>query len=291
MSKRERFFDEKTEALRQILTPEGVMLTVRLADRTDRAVAFVIDVSIWCLLLFLIFLSAVLLQSSRVGNAALVPLLLFAAFVIRMSYFIHFELAWQGATPGKRITGLRVIDRQGGPLLPSAVIARNLTREFEIFLPIGVSLSLSSAADRGVASLLSMLWILCIGALPLLNRDRLRGGDLIAGTMVIALSRRGLAADLAEGDFHYTFSDQQLMAYGAFELQVLEELLRGAKGGNSAELMRSVGERIRRKIGRTEDVPPERELLFLRDFYAAERRFLEGQQLLGRLAEAEDEQR
>jgi uncharacterized RDD family membrane protein YckC len=291
MNKRERIFDEKTEAYRQILTPEGVMLTVRLADRTDRAVAFVIDVSIWCLVLFLIYLSAALLQSSRLGTAALIPLLLFAAFVIRISYFIHFELAWQGATPGKRITGLRVIDRQGGPLLPSAVIARNLTREFEIFLPIGVSLSLASAADRGVASLLSMLWIMCIGLLPLLNRDRLRGGDLIAGTMVIALPRRGLAADLAEGDFfHYTFTDQQLMAYGAFELQVLEELLRGARISEN-ELMRSVGERIRRKIGWTQEIPPERELLFLRDFYAAERRFLEGQQLLGRLPQAGGEER
>lgn len=288
MNKRDRFFDEKPEAYRQILTPEGVMLTVRLADRTDRAVAFIIDVSIWCLVLFLIYLSAALLQSSRLGTASLVPLLLFAAFVIRVAYFIHFELAWQGATPGKRMTGLRVIDRQGGPLLPSAVIARNLTREFEIFLPIGVSLSLASAADRGLASLLSMLWILCLGALPLLNRDRLRGGDLIAGTMVIALSRRGLAADLAEGDFHYAFTDRQLMAYGAFELQVLEELLRGARSSQS-ELMRSVGERIRRKIGWTQDVPPERELLFLRDFYAAERRFLEGQQLLGRLPQAADE--
>ena len=224
-----------------------------------------------------------MLQITGLGNAAIVPLLLLAAFVVRTAYFIHFELAWQGATPGKRMTGLRVIDRHGGPLLPSAVIARNLTREFEIFLPIGVSLSLGSGGDRAFASALSMLWIFVIGALPLLNRDRMRGGDLIAGTMVIVLPRRGLAPDLAEGQAHYAFTDTQLRAYGAFELQVLEELLRGAKDAATAEVMRSVGVRIRRKIGWALEVPLERELLFLKDFYAAERRYLESQQLFGRL--------
>src|SRR5262249_2352381 len=159
-----------------------------------------------------------------------------------------FELAWQGATPGKRITGLRVIDRRGGPLLPSAVIARNLTREFEIFLPIGIALSIGGTAEKNWASALSLLWILCIGALPCVTRDRMRGGDVIAGTMVIVLPRRRLAKDLAEGDAHYSFTAQQLLAYGSFELQVLEELLRSANFRDTGEVFRSVGERIRRKI-------------------------------------------
>jgi uncharacterized RDD family membrane protein YckC len=282
MNRRERFFDEQDAARREILTPEGVVLPVRLADHADRAVAFVIDVCMWLLLLLLIYVSAGLMLAHGIGERVLVPMLLFAAFIVRTAYFLYFELAWQGATPGKRINGLRVIDRQGGPLLPTAVIARNLTREFEIFLPIGIALSISGTAEKNWASALSLLWILCIGALPFLNRDRLRGGDIIAGTMVIVLPRRRLAKDLAEGDAHYTFTAQQLMAYGSFELQVLEELLRTADLRGNAEVFHSVGERIRRKIDWAGDVPLERELLFLKDFYAAQRRFLEGEQLWGR---------
>jgi len=283
MSRREQFFGETETSRREILTPEGVLLPVRLADHADRAVAFIIDVCLWSLLLLLIYVSATLLTAHGVGERALVPLLFFAAFIVRNAYFLHFELSWQGATPGKRITGLRVIDRRGGPLLPTAVIARNLTREFEIFLPIGVAFSIPGAAEKNWASALSLIWILCIGALPFLNRDRMRGGDIIAGTMVVVLQRRGLAADLADGEARYAFTDAQLLAYGSFELQVLEELLRGANTQQNAEVYRSVGERIRRKIGWTSDIPLERELLFLRDFYAAQRRFLESQQLLGRL--------
>jgi uncharacterized RDD family membrane protein YckC len=203
--------------------------------------------------------------------------------VVRNIYFLSFEMAWQGATPGKRITGLRVIDRRGGPLLPQAVIARNLTREFEIFMPIGIAMSIGSTAEKNWASALSLVWILCVGALPFLNRDRLRGGDIIAGTMVIMLPRRRLAADLAERSARYTFSAAQLMAYGAFELQVLEELLREANVKDNTEVFRSVGERIRRKIGWNGSVPEGSELLFLTDFYAAQRRFLETEQLFGRV--------
>jgi len=34
------------------------------------------------------------------------------------------------------MVGLRVIDRAGGPLQPSAVGGRNLTREIETFVPL-----------------------------------------------------------------------------------------------------------------------------------------------------------
>ncbi len=278
MNKHERFFGDREASRREILTPEGVLLSARLADPADRAVAFIIDACIWSLLLLLLFITAAMFSSSKTSTGAIVSLLLLAAFIIRNTYFLHFELAWQGSTPGKRIVGLRVVDRNGGPLLPWAVIARNLTREIEIFLPLGICLSLGSAPAHYI------LWAVLMVALPLLTKDRMRAGDLIAGTMVIVLPRRGLAADLAEGDFQYRFSDQHLKAYGAFELQVLEELLRNVQKAESTELMRTVGEKIRHKIGWTQQVPPEHELHFLRDFYAAERRFLETQQLFGRLS-------
>jgi uncharacterized RDD family membrane protein YckC len=210
---------------------------------------------------------------------------LFIAFLIRNFYFIGFELAWRGATPGKRAAGLRVIDRRGGPLVPSAILARNLTREIEMFLPLALLLSSGGAAAGAInlGRLVPGLWLLFFAALPLINRDRMRGGDLVAGTMVIALPRRGLSSDLVESAAQFVFTETQLRAYGAFELQVLEELLRRPDAPDSAVLLGEVRETICRKIGWTAPVPPRQVVAFLRDFYTAERAYLEREQLYGKV--------
>jgi hypothetical protein len=123
---------------------------------------------------------------------------------------------------------------------------------------------------------------LCFAALPLFNRDRMRAGDLIAGTIVIALPRRRLSIDLVEAAAEYTFTDDQLRAYGAFELQVLEELLRRPDAQRAPAALAEICSRICRRIGWLEPVPPNRTAVFLRDFYTAQRAFLEREQLFGR---------
>src|SRR5262249_10177072 len=150
--------------------------------------------------------------------------------------------AWRGATPGKRIVGVRVIDREGGPLLPGAVIARNLTREIEFFLPLGLLTPAGMALVGGSPwfALALGLWMLLFTLLPLFNRDRLRAGDMIAGTMVVAMPRRLLLEDLAERKARFVFAEAQLKAYGAFELQVLEEVLRRTGGATGMGLRREI---------------------------------------------------
>jgi hypothetical protein len=179
---------------------------------------------------------------------------------------------------------LRVIDRAGGPLLPSAVVARNLTREIETFLPLGMLLTSRRASDGSIEweNLAIGAWALFFTALPLINRDRMRGGDLIAGTMVISLPKRVLSGDLVERKARFSFTEQQLRAYGAFELQVLEELLRRPDAADSMRVLSEVCDKICRKIGWTTPVPPADVALFLREFYTAERAFLEREQLYGK---------
>jgi hypothetical protein len=126
------------------------------------------------------------------------------------------------------------------------------------------------------------IWMLFFAVLPAINRDRMRGGDLIAGTMVIALPKRALSSDLVEAAARFSFTEQHLRAYGAFELQVLEELLRRPDSPESRRVLNDVCDKICRRIGWTDPVPPADVAVFLRDFYTAERAFLEREQLFGK---------
>lgn len=275
------FLEGSRRQQRTIVTPEGVPVTVELADHGERLTAFTIDVVIWFLLTIAVYLPLFFVALREDAALIALSIVLFIGFVVRNLYFIHFELAWRGATPGKRMVGLRVIDRRGGPLLPSAIVARNLTREVEAFIPLGLLLSWGGT-NPNWEHLFIAIWLLFFAALPFVNRDRMRGGDLIGGTMVIALPKRVLAGDLVEQAAKYVFTEQQLRAYGAFELQVLEELLRRPKSVETNELLAEVCEKIVHKIGWTAPLPTQDTELFLREFYTAQRAFLEREQLFGK---------
>ena len=277
-----RLLRGRTRATREIVTPEGVTLSVELAERGERATAFMIDLFFWFCASLLLFLTFILLAVQGWASIYAASILLFIAFIIRNFYFMHFELAWRGMTPGKRIVGIRVIDRAGGPLLPSAIVARNFTREIEMFIPLGVLLTVPRAGAVPWERLMLAVWLLSFVALIFVNRDRMRAGDLIAGTIVIALPRQRLLDDLVERQASFVFTDRQLRAYGAFELQVLEDLLRRPDAPGVAEILSEVCGKICRKIEWREPVAEADRLRFLRDFYTAQRAFLEREQLFGR---------
>jgi uncharacterized RDD family membrane protein YckC len=270
-----------------ITTPEGVTLFFDLADPGERATAFVIDLFIWMAATIIIYLILVfvvlgaLSLTNEVGTAIALSIMLFLGFAVRNLYFIHFELAWQGGTPGKRIVGIRVVDRKGGPLLPIAIVARNLTREMEVFIPLGVVLSLGHGT--GFWEQLSLFaWMALFSSLPLFNRARMRGGDLIAGTVVVALPRRLLLADLVDTGVKHAFLEKHLGAYGAFELQILEDMLRRPKAPDAAQLRRDVCDKICAKIGWPSKIADADTGRFLMDFYTAQRAHLEREQLYGK---------
>lgn len=278
-----RFLDGVKRNRREIISPEGIVLEVDVANNGERLTAFVIDFLFWMVATALLFLALALLVVEHMSGAVAATIIFFIAFLLRNLYFIHFELTSQGSTPGKRIANLRVIDRGGGPLFPGAIVARNLTREVEIFLPLGLFFSLPKVAtglDFWVAAAY-LGWIVLISALPFFNRDHLRAGDLIAGTMVISVPRRNLLAELVETEAKYVFTRNQLDVYGAFELQVLEELLRRPASPDTSNVQQQVCSKICSKIGWTDPVPSSETRQFLKAFYTAERAHLEREQLFG----------
>ncbi len=282
-------------AIRRIATPEGVAIPIELADRGERMAAFLIDILLLYGALFLIGLTLFLVFISLVSGDGetltgwLLSLFILIQFLVRSFYFAYFELRWNGTTPGKRALGLRVVSRDGRPLTGGAIMARNLMREVEIFLPISVFASVLDAPGSDLLTLSMAVWLGAMVLLPFLNTDRLRAGDLLAGTWVIALPKAALAPDLARQEpavaehprETYDFTARQMDVYGIYELQTLEDILR-SEGPASADTRREVARRIARKIAwHDPEGAAANASAFLDAFYVQLRKHLESRLAFG----------
>lgn len=274
----------RRRSTRALVTPDGVPLRIEVAEFAERLAAFTIDFVITAVVADLLVIAGLLVSGLPAGGVTLAAFA-FAAFVIRNAYFVAFEIAWSGVTPGKRALGLRVIDRHGGALSPVAVVARNLSREVEIFFPLGMVVTAESWTTAPWQIVPLAAWLALTTALPLCNRDRLRAGDLLGGTIVIAVPKHVLLDDLASARRGaapaYAFAGEQLERYGILELQILEEVLRRPENLETDKLVADIASKVQRRIKWTAPTPPSRSREFLRDFYAAQRAFLEQRKNLG----------
>jgi len=261
---------------RELITPEGIDLRLVLADGGERLGAFLLDVVFILIALIGLTLGTIglaFLFSFRSADVLGVIWIL-GFFALRNFYFIAFELTPRAATPGKRIVGIRVATRDGSPLTANAIFARNAMRELEIFLPLLFMISKTSDIDAWIG-IVGMIWCGVFVFFPLFNRDRLRVGDLVAGTWVVVAPRRVLSPDLAAPQSKLVFNETALDAYGIKELNILEDVLRRG----DEETMRIVAARIRKKIAFDH---PVAEAEFLSAYYIALRGRLENRLLFGR---------
>lgn len=270
----------RTKKVRQFVTPEGVDLELRIASAGLRFGALLVDMILIQLALLLFWLLMLWVGVAAQSDVTEVIWML-GAFLLRTFWFIGFELGSRAATPGKRLMGIRVVARDGGRLTADAVVARNLIRELELFLPL-MMLGAGVAQDNvsGWIMLAGVLWSLTLSLFLLFNRDRMRMGDLIAGTWVVMAQRVKLDADIAvdaAGDA-MTFSEDELAVYGIFELQELERVLRG----RDPRATRDVADTIRAKIGRP---VAEEDDVFLLSYYRQLKARLERKLLFGKRRE------
>jgi uncharacterized RDD family membrane protein YckC len=267
---------------RELVTPEGVDLKIKLAEASERAAAFLLDAAIITggMMVLTIAVFIALIGTKGRGAEPIAVIWLLGGFVARNLYFILFELTPRAATPGKRALGLRVAARGGGRLTADAIFGRNAMRELEVYLPLSFLVANGRDVDA-VLALLGVIWCAVFVFFPLFNRDRLRVGDVVAGTWVVKAPRPRLLRDMAvrqEPDAaRFAFTTTQLDAYGVKELHVLEEVLRRY----DPVMLAAVAGRIRTKIGWASD-PNEGDGDFLDAYYRALRGRLEGRLLFGR---------
>jgi uncharacterized RDD family membrane protein YckC len=251
---------------RSFVTPEGVDLRLELGSAGARATAFLMDALILLLTLIAITIFVAVMGIAGVRAEIFSVLWLVGFFLLRNGWFILFEMSGRGATPGKRLLGLRVVARDGARLTGGAVIARNALREIEIFLPLSfLGTQAAQGAADGFLTLFALLWSGIFLFFPLFNRDRLRVGDLLGGTWVVNDARGKLGIDLTMTQTEQPrriFTEAALDLYGIYELQTLEEVLR--KGREDA--IATVAATIRQKADIADDGDDRG---FLSDYYAA----------------------
>jgi uncharacterized RDD family membrane protein YckC len=294
----------ETARLHRVTTPEGISLPFAVASVGDRITAFVIDFFVILLVSILATLATGFLMALGAEEAG-TSLAILIGFLLWNFYFVFCEVQWGGMTIGKRKVGLRVISRDGGPLTAEAIFARNLMRNLELYLPLGAVVAPTALfpGAPGWGALFAIAWILVFAFMPLFNKDRLRCGDLVAGTLVVRAPKTVLLPDLAERPVlqrpvatgrvaapapadEYPFTREQLDIYGIHELQVLEDLLRRDEQGTlDGRVLDDVAEKIKLKIAWPHDrwhVPARP---FLQAFYRAQRALLEQKMLFGQRRE------
>lgn len=292
--------DSVGDRRRVMVTPEGIALPVVLASRGTRFGAVLLDLVFITIAMIVstivLGFSAAGIESAlgKVGKGSpaqhafefLAIVWLGAIFLFRHAYFLFFELGPRGATPGKRITGIRIAARDGGRLTAEMVLARNLLRDIELFMPLFLLIAARASEDLDMVGLAATAWFLLFALFPCFNRDRLRTGDLIAGSWVVEAPQRKLEAVLSTTPgatqgastatgAAYRFGEAELAVYGEYELQTLERVLRESR----PEALAEVQEAICRKIGWNPGKGDER--AFLEAYYTQLRARLEAGMRMG----------
>jgi uncharacterized RDD family membrane protein YckC len=120
-----------------IETPEQTSIEFPLAGIGSRFLAILIDSLIQgavLLVLALIFVGlGFTFRGAGLGQSSaaavwIVAVLIFIYFLLMYGYFILFESIWNGQTPGKRLTHIRVIKDSGQPITAIDAVGRNLLR-------------------------------------------------------------------------------------------------------------------------------------------------------------------
>ncbi|MEA3403771.1 MAG: RDD family protein [Armatimonadota bacterium] len=151
----------------QLYVPEQIEVSYQLAGLGSRFLAAAIDTFIvgvgTLLLAFVVFIIRARLTGQGLVSAFAGLIALSAAILIYIAYYMFFELTRSGKSPGKTLTGLRVISTDGAPISAEQSAVRNILRIAD-WLPIFYA--------AGVISLL-------------VTARNQRLGDLAAGTMVV----------------------------------------------------------------------------------------------------------
>lgn len=142
-----------------IVTPEAVVLEFRTAGLATRALAKLVDVGVFGMVMwFVLALVATVSMSNEAVTIAAVSIVVFVATVLAPALV---ESLTNGSSPGKALFGLRVVTTDGGPVTFRHALVRGFIQLAELPLGVGILVALGNLRSQ-------------------------RLGDLAAGTFVIS---------------------------------------------------------------------------------------------------------
>lgn len=225
-------------------TPEQTQLHFALAGIGSRFLALAVDTLVQFvagmgLLVLGLLLLAGNLRFWPSGANWTMALLIFGWFLLNFGYFAIFESLWNGQTPGKRYTKIRVIKESGRPITAYEAITRNLVRIVD---------TLPGIYGFGLVTMI-------------LSPHNKRLGDYAAGTIVVrenALDDTpvSLAAQAAQPAPAVAATSESASQISPEELQLIEAFL-DRRAGLAPEVRSKWAGEIAFRIANKLNLPPE----------------------------------
>jgi uncharacterized RDD family membrane protein YckC len=168
-----------------ITTPENIQFEYRIAGPFRRLPALLLDfaIRVICFLVAFVLLLIVGLSIPFSGSIATMLFLIFW-FAIDWFYGLVFESSWNGQTPGKYLTKIRVISIDGRPINGYQATVRNFLRLAD-FAPM---VSLEMFFEDAPAVYMVPTFLVSLICMSITSRFQ-RLGDIAAGTMVVVNER------------------------------------------------------------------------------------------------------
>ena len=220
-------------------TPEQIPLEFPLAGIGSRFLALTLDTLIQTgaglVLVAIAIATGVRASKMPTRGAWTLALLVILWFLLHFGYFALFEAIWNGQTPGKRLTHLRVIQDSGRPITVYEAVARNLLRIVDS-IPVLYGVAIISA---------------------LFSARSKRLGDYVAGTVVVrekaAVLETGVRWDLAASSGSSRYDVSRLAPE---EFQLIEAFL-VRRNQLAADVRIETGRKIIQRISARLEFSPE----------------------------------
>jgi uncharacterized RDD family membrane protein YckC len=209
--------------------PELTVLEFPLAGIGSRSLALAIDSLLQFAVLILVGVAAGLMAYAgfvpQMGKQWVYAVLIFIGFLVEFAYFAFFESVWNGQTPGKRWTHLRVITDSGRPVNAQNAILRNLLRIVD---------SLPFLYATGIIT-------------SLISPQNKRVGDYLAGTVVVHEKPLQGGRSLWDRAATPLLATTQPRTLAAAELQLIESFLE-RRDNLPDEVRRSIARQIAERM-------------------------------------------
>jgi uncharacterized RDD family membrane protein YckC len=159
-------------------------------------------------------------------------------------YHLVCEIVFNGQSPGKMLTGIKVMTIQGGQPSISQYLIRWLFRIIDF--PIAMFIAVMNGYVSYWAIVIVLAGLICVIVTPKSQRI----GDLVAGTILIDLKNRMSWQDTVFTEVESTYKPRypQVMQLSDRDINTLKSIIQTVRKKNDYDLSLKIADRIKSKL-------------------------------------------